>query len=600
MKSVLSVRNLSVRFPGEPGVSAVDRINLDIKPGEVVGLIGESGSGKSSLASAILGVLDRSGVDADSIRLGDQELTSLDERQYRRLRGRDISMVFQEPLTALDPVFTIGSQIKAVLVRHQVASRRNAGAAAEKALRGMNLSDIPALLRSYPHQLSGGMRQRIIIAMAMACRPAVLLADEPTTALDVTTQALVLGSLLQLGRENATAILLITHDVAVAASICERIIVMKDGRFVEQAATATLLREPTHPYTRLLLEAVPSLHRRPFHTQPAVGDSVIELDRRQVSHPIRVEGKRRRLVAVRDVSLDIRAGEIHALVGESGSGKSTLAQSLVGLKPACSGSLLMYGKKIANGDASAWSSVRRHVQLVFQDPRGSLSPRRTVEQSLLEPLDHFRIDTPEGRSNRVSKVLERVELEPATASRHPHELSGGQRQRVALARALISEPDLIVADEPLSSLDVSIQSKIIRLLLRLRHELGFAVLIVSHDLAVVRQLADRVSVMYLGRIVESAPAETLFKKPAHPYTRSLLSAVPEPGQPFPTSITAATSHADEPPSLLTPPPGCVFHTRCPDVMSQCLQVDPPECRLDTDPEKFRSHKVHCLLYENNL
>lgn len=526
------------------------------------------------------------------------ELTDLAEREYRRLRGREISMVFQEPLTALDPVFTVGSQIETVLIRQGIANRRNAKQAAEMALGGMGLSEIPNLLRSYPHQLSGGMRQRIIIAMAMACRPAVLFADEPTTALDVTTQATVLKTLLKLSRENGTAILLITHDLAVASSICDRIIVMSQGQFVETAETTTLFDSPIHAYSKQLLESVPRLSEKPTALPASTGDPIISLEARRVSHPVRVNGKRRQLVAVRDVSLDIRRGEILGLVGESGSGKSTLAHSLVGLKPAQGGVMRFGSAEIGKGDTSAWRNIRRQVQLVFQDPRASLSPRRTVGQALLEPLAHFGIDTAQRRPQRVATVLEHVGLEPGIASRLPAELSGGQRQRVALARALISEPDLIIADEPLSSLDVTSQARIIRLLRQLRRELGFAVLIVSHDMAVIRQLADRIAVMYLGRIVEVAAADTLFEKPAHPYTQALLSAVPEPGRKLKIDPSAAETPTDDPPSLLTPPPGCVFHTRCPEAMSRCREIDPPEFEIGAGKETHHSHKVRCLLYEN--
>ncbi|HKJ18485.1 MAG TPA: ABC transporter ATP-binding protein [Xanthomonadales bacterium] len=602
MNPVLSVRNLTVHYPGKPGVCAVDGVDLELAAGEVVGLIGESGSGKSSVASAILGILDTPRVSADAMLLGEHDILSLNERQYRQLRGRDISMVFQEPQTALDPVFTVGSQIQAVLKRHGKATVSEPGKAAERVLEGMNLGDIPGLLRSYPHQLSGGMRQRILIAMAMACRPAVLLADEPTTALDVTTQALVLDSLVRMGREHDTAILFITHDLAVAATICQRIVVMKDGRFVETAPTSSLLYQPSHPYTRHLLDCIPKPGRPVrdvIRSDDDPGEPILALVNRRVSHPVRVRGKRQRLVAVRDATLDIRRGEIHALVGESGSGKSTLAQSLLGLKPADSGSMSLNGQQVSGRKSSEWSRVRRHVQLVFQDPRASLSPRRTVGQSLMEPLDHFKIDTPAGRRSRIESVLERVGLETATTSRFPHELSGGQRQRVALARAMISEPDLIVADEPLSSLDVSVQSKIIDLLLELRDQAGFGLLIVSHDLAVVRQMADRVSVMYLGRIVESGPARSLLNAPAHPYTRTLLEAVPQPGQARRETFTDPERLAIEPPSLLTPPPGCVFHTRCPEVLNRCTQADPPEYTLDSASEVYDSHKVRCLLYENH-
>lgn len=598
MNTALEVRDLSVRFPGEPAVAAVDGVSLAIEPGEVVGLVGESGCGKSATANAIMGLLPRSAVSARSIRLGQRELTRLDEPTMRRLRGREISMVFQEPQTALDPVLTIGSQVKAVLRRHGVARRATAADAAADALRRMGLADAGELMRRYPHQLSGGMRQRVLIAMAMAARPAVLLADEPTTALDVTTQAQVLDELLRLGSENRTAILLITHDLSVAARICGRIIVMRRGKLVETAAADTIFSSPTHPWTAELVRAIPRIDTSPPQPPSPATDYIIELERHRVSHPVRVSGRRRQLVAVRDVSLQVRRGEILGLVGESGCGKSTLAQSLLGLKPAESGQLRFAGAPVTGRHRSDWARVRRHAQLVFQDPRASLSPRRTVAQSLLEPLEHFGIDTPAGRRARVTRVLEHVGLDSATGSNYPHELSGGQRQRVALARALISKPDLVVADEPLSSLDVSIQARIIRLLRSLRQEMGFAILLVSHDLAVIRQLADRIAVMYLGRIVETGPTDALFRSPAHPYTQALLRAVTDAAHAPRERPKPAFPGLSEPPSLLTPPPGCVFHTRCPEVMARCTRVDPPEIRVDDELDADTAHKVRCLLYED--
>ncbi len=600
MIHALSVRNLEVCFPGQTPLTAVDGVSFDLAPGEIVGLVGESGCGKSATANAVMGLLDPSCFTANSIRLGGQELLTLNDASMQHIRGRRISMIFQEPQTALDPVFTIGNQLQWVIRRLGMGDRKTAPEAAEKALTAMGLADPGDLMRRYPHQLSGGMRQRVLIAMATIGQPQVLIADEPTTALDVTTQDQVLGELLRLGHDKGSAMLLITHDLALATSICERIIVMQRGRFVETAAAEQILTRPEHSYTAELLGAIPRLDvRTPGKArEPAArhsGEPLLTLRDLRVSYPVRVRS-RRRLLAVRDASLDIRRGEIFGLVGESGCGKTTLAQSLLGLKPADGGELRFAGLSPRGRGDPLWADIRRHVQLVFQDSRASLSPRRTVEQILREPLDHFAIDSPQGRAQRITTALSRVGLEPDLASRFPAELSGGQRQRVALARALVAEPDLIVADEPLSSLDVSVQSRIIELLKALRHELGFALLLVSHDLAVIRQLADRVAVMYLGRIVESAPADALFERPAHPYTRTLLAAA-RTGASVGRAASRRRIDVGEPPSLLTPPPGCVFHTRCPEAMSRCMRVDPPGVVIGDAQGEVTEHLVHCLLHE---
>ena len=595
MSAALRVRNLKVRFPGTPEVLAVDGLDLHLEAGETVALVGESGCGKTVTAKAILGLLQRQSISADSIELGGRELSSLGDRAYRKLRGRKISMVFQEPLTALDPVFSIGKQLEEVLLRHGVAQRGTAHLGAREALHRLGLPDADQLLQRYPHQLSGGMRQRVLIAMAMACEPSVLIADEPTTALDVTSQARVLAHLSQMSRERGTAVLLITHDLAVAAQVCSRILVMRQGKIVEDIQTAHLLSDSHHPHTSELLAAVPQADKPAAAAQPSHGAALLSLEQRRVSHVVRDGVHRRRLVAVNDVSLEIRKGEILGLVGESGCGKSTLAQSLLGIKLAESGTLRFDGAAIAGGRAAEWSSLRRRVQLVFQDPRASLSPRRTVGESLAEPLHHFAIGEPSSHPQKVVRALQRVGLDPSFASRFPAELSGGQRQRVALARALVSEPDLIVADEPLSSLDVTTQARIIDLLRQLRAELGFAMLLVSHDLAVIRQLADRVAVMYLGKIVESGPCSAVFERPAHPYTEALTKAIPGLHGVGGGAPPAALIDTAEPPSLLTPPAGCVFHTRCPVAMERCAHEDPAEFQVGDDPNN--KHIARCLIHE---
>lgn len=596
MSAALTVHNLRVRFPGTPDIRAVEGLDLHLAPGETVALVGESGCGKTVTAKAILGLLDRRCVSADSIELGGRELSGLGERAYRKLRGRKISMVFQEPLTALDPVFSIGKQLEEVLVRHGAAQRGTAHLGAREALHRLGLPDADQLLQRYPHQLSGGMRQRVLIAMAMACEPSVLIADEPTTALDVTSQARVLAHLSQMSHERGTAVLLITHDLAVAAQVCSRILVMQAGRIIDDIPTERLLGGDHHPHTQALLAAVPQAGKPVAIEHPPAGAPILSLEQRRVSHPVRDGVRRRRLVAVNDVSLDIRKGEILGLVGESGCGKSTLAQSLLGIKSADSGTLRFDGAAINGGGAADWSSLRRRVQLVFQDPRASLSPRRTVGESLAEPLHHFAIGEPSSHPQRVVRALQRVGLDPSFASRFPAELSGGQRQRVALARALVSEPDLIVADEPLSSLDVTTQARIIELLRELRAELGFAILLVSHDLAVIRQVADRVAVMYLGKIVESGPCSAVFERPAHPYTEALIKAIPGLHGVGGGAPPAALVDTAEPPSLLTPPAGCVFHTRCPVAMERCARIVPPEHRIDGD-DPNNKHTARCLIHE---
>ena len=601
MTAALTVRNLTVKFHGAPAVTAVNGVSFEMAPGELVGLVGESGCGKTATANAVMGLTGHGQITADSIRLGARELTTLDERAVRKLRGREISMVFQEPQTALDPVMSVGRQLRSVIRRLGIADRHDAPAVAEKALGALGLADTRALMKRYPHQLSGGMRQRVLIAMAMIGQPRVLIADEPTTALDVTTQAQVLQELIRLGREHRCAILLITHDLALATRVCERIMVMRDGTILETATTGDMLAGPKHEYTAALLAAVPRLEGDvpdhgapdgPLDPSPAL--PLMALRNHRVSYPVRFQGRRRRLVAVRDASLDIRRGEILGLVGESGCGKSSLAQSLVGLKPAEAGEFQFDGARVRRGD---WARIRRRVQLVFQDPRASLSPRRTVGQSLYEPLDHFGLGTEADRPGRIAQALQRVGLDSTFASRFPGELSGGQRQRVALARALIAEPDLVVADEPLSSLDVTVQARIIRLLKALRQEMGFALLLVSHDLAVIRQLADRVAVMYLGRIVEYGPSGLIFANPAHPYTRALLRAAVLATRHDQAIHRDRQAPVAEAPSPLTPPPGCVFHTRCPEAMSRCLRIDPPEVGVDHGKGTTVEHRVRCLLHD---
>ena len=456
----------------------------------------------------------------------------------------------------------------------------------------VGLADAPRIMNNYPHQLSGGMRQRVLIAMALACRPRVLIADEPTTALDVTTQAQVLEQLTTLGRSTGTAILLITHDLGVVAQCCDRALVMNGGKIVEDAAIAPLFAAPAHAYTANLLAAVPRLGSSIDRDIPEKTEDPALLSIRNllVRYP-GINDRAAELTAVNEVSFDIQAGSIFGLVGESGSGKTSLAQSVAQLIKPSGGQILFHGKDLATMENSERRLARKNIQIVFQDPLASLSPRRSILQSLLEPLNHFAIGEPAQRYSRALCSLESVDLDRELLSRYPHELSGGQRQRVALARALVSEPELIIADEAVSSLDVSVQARILKLCLQLRDRTGVSFLFVSHDLAVIQQLADVVGVMYLGQILEIAPVAELFQQPAHPYTRALIQAVPAPDP----GIAKPVILRGEPPSPLTQPPGCVFHTRCPEVMEQCSSLRPDEKNIIDPQISSKSHLVRCHL-----
>jgi peptide/nickel transport system ATP-binding protein len=595
--AVLSVRNLTVSLGG--GASShrvVDDLSFDLAAGEILGLVGESGCGKTVTACALMRLLPGpvAQVGSDRLVLDGTELNSLSEAGLRRLRGRTISMVFQEPQTALDPVIRVGSQLAAVIRRHRDMDRRAAWAAGRDMLSRTGIADAERIMRSHPHQLSGGMRQRVLIAMALACRPKVLLADEPTSALDVTTQAQVLELMTELGRETGAAILLITHDLGVVAQYCDRALVMADGRIVEQAAVSDLFKRPAHDYTQRLLAAVPRLDR-PGPDPAAAPTSAANPDPALLSvRNLTVDhgGAGRQVVrAVDSVSFDMAPGSIFGLVGESGSGKTSVAHAVARLIAPAGGEIRFRGENLLDHRSVHADRARKDIQMVFQDPFASLSPRRSVIQSLVEPLNHFRMGGRAERRERALATLQRVGLDPKIGGRYPHELSGGQRQRVALARALVCEPRLIIADEAVSALDVSVQARIIELILGLREETGTAFLFISHDLAVIRQLADRVGVMYLGRLLELATADSLFRRPAHPYTRSLLRAVPapDPRQVRPLALQG------EPPSALTPPPGCVFHTRCEEAFDRCRGECPPETELAEPGSTLFSHRVRCHL-----
>ena len=526
-KAVLAVADLTVMAGG---TALVEALSFTLAKGETLAIAGESGSGKSLTALAIMGLLPANvRVSAGRIDLGGTDLVTLPEARMRALRGDRISMIFQDPMSSLNPVMTIGAQLAEAIRAHDPISRRDANARALEALRAVRLSQPDRRLRQYPHELSGGMRQRVMIAMALALRPEILIADEPTTALDVTVQREVLDLLRDLQRDLGTAIILITHDMGVVAEMADRVIVMRSGRKVEEAATQDLFRAPAADYTRELLRAVPRIgtgRARPaLETEPVVGLTDVV-----VRFPLRggLLGRVRQNVhAVEHVSLDIRRGELFSLVGESGCGKSTLAKALVGLVPH-QGRIEVAGQALTALDPSGWQAMRRRVQFVFQDPMAALDPRMTVGDLIAEPLVIHGVGTQTERVARTADLLQRVGLAAGQMTRYPHEFSGGQRQRICIARALALQPDLIIADEVVSALDISVQARVLDLLAALQKEFGVAILFISHDMAVVENISDRVAVMYLGQIVELGSRDQIFRSPQHPYTRRLIEAVPVP------------------------------------------------------------------------
>ena len=536
-KPVLSVAGLTIAVRTEDGVrEVVSDLNFQISRGETFCIAGESGSGKSMTSLAIMGLLPEPAafIKSGSIRLGDQELTSLSENGMRRIRGNRIAMIFQEPMTSLNPVLSIGRQLIEAIETHTSLSRGEARAKAIEALKAVRIPDAEGRLKQYPHELSGGMRQRVMIAMALALKPDVLIADEPTTALDVTVQGEVLELLRDLQRENGTSVILITHDMGVVAEMADRVIIMRNGRMVEEGTAADIFARPQAEYTRELLAAVPRIgggrsagndETRP--TAPAEIVAVRDLQVRFDLHGGFFGRVDRRVHAVEGVTFSVRAGETLSLVGESGCGKSTTAKAIAGLVP-YGGSISVGGRELSGLGSEERLAVRREVQMIFQDPFASLDPRMRVGDLVAEPLVVHGIGTRQERRDRVAALFERVGLSPDQMERYPHEFSGGQRQRICIARALALRPKLIIADESVSALDVSVQARVLQLLKDLQREFGVAYLFISHDMAVVENISDRVAVMYLGQIVEMGTRDQVFLNPRHPYTRRLIEAVPIP------------------------------------------------------------------------
>jgi peptide/nickel transport system ATP-binding protein len=646
---VLEVRDLRTWFYTDRGVArAVDGVSFSVNAGETVGIVGESGCGKSVTALSIMRLLEEPArIAGGSIRFRCRDIVDMTPAEFRTLRGAELAMVFQDPMTSLNPVLRIGSQLNEAMTVHG----RSGAVAAKRGidlLGSMGITSPERAVTSYPHQFSGGMRQRVVLAMGMSNEPALLLADEPTTALDVTIQAQILDLLQALNRDFGTAIMLISHDLGVIATICTRVIVMYAGEIVEQGPTEAVLAHPRHPYTWALLNARPGLDeergdrrlitvegtppdpiahppgcrfaprcpfrqavcdehptleavapdrlarcwlagendapfvRQPRPPRPAVEDTVATAEpimevRGLVKH-FRLRGgflsKPSVVRAVDGIDLTIQRGEIMGVVGESGCGKSTLGRTLMRLYKPDRGSIRFAGEDIANASAAQIRPLRRRLQMVFQNPYASLNPRMTVESILAEPLRFHRLTEggPATRA-RVDELLGLVGLGPAARDRYPHEFSGGQRQRISIARALAVEPDFIVADEPISALDVNIQAQIVNLMMDLRERFGLTYLFIAHDLAVVRHICDRVMVLHLGQVAEIAPADDLFTAPLHPYTRYLISA--QPALHGPAGGSSRLKLTGEPASAINPPSGCRFHTRCPIAKPVCAQQAPP-------------------------
>ena len=516
--ALLAVENLSLEV-GRTGNLVVRNVSLSLAPGEVLGIVGESGSGKTLLARAVIG-LEPPAIRRASgrIRFEGQDIATLSPKALRQLRGSRIGMVFQEPMTSLNPSMTIGRQLEEGLVLHRAGDAAQRRAAILEMLRRIGIAETEAALAAYPHQFSGGMRQRIMLASVMLLRPALLIADEPTTALDAVVQREVLELMLELTRDYGTAVLMISHDLSMVARYCDRVVVMCRGDLVEQNATAEILARPQQPYTRQLLNAMP--HRLPARTVPDA-PPIVEVRGLVVDYAGKSGTKR----ALHGIDLTIRPGEVVAVVGGSGSGKTTLGRAIAGLLKPTEGDILFAGRAIAKSDES-WRQYRLNCQMVFQDPYASLDPRMTIGQLIGEAL---RVVPGLGRAEKAARILEgldEVGLERKFADRYPHELSGGQRQRVAIARAVVRRPSFVIADEPVSALDVTVRAQVLALFLELQQRHGFSCLFISHDLGVVEQVADRVVVMQQGRIVEQGDRDQIFDHPCQEYTRTLLSAIP--------------------------------------------------------------------------
>lgn len=531
---ILSINNLKIDFKTNDGIiNAVKGINLEINAGECVAVVGESGSGKSQSFLAAMGLLANNGKASGSIKFLGQEIIGMKSKDLNKIRGHQMSMIFQDPLTSLTPHMKIFEQMNEVLKLHTDLR----GEAAKKRcidwLERVRIPEAVRRLNQYPHELSGGMRQRVMIAIAMLCNPKLLIADEPTTALDVTVQSQVLDLMEELRRDTGAAIALITHDMGVVARLADRVAVMKNGEYVESEKVDDIFYNPQNEYTQKLLAAVPRFDKIEKELAKPFDEIIVEAKDLKVQFPVKISGgffpKIKPLKAVDGVDLSVKAGETLGVVGESGCGKSTLARAVLQLIKQSSGNVAWLGKDISNKNQEEIRQSRKDLTIIFQDPLASLDPRMSIGASIAEPLlVHYPLMSKEERDTKVRVIMERVGLNPAWINRYPHEFSGGQNQRVGIARAMILSPKFVVCDEAVSALDVSIRAQIIELLLDLQEEFKIGILFISHDLAVVRQVSHRIMVMYLGRVVEMANAKDIYENAQHPYTKALINAAPIP------------------------------------------------------------------------
>ncbi|KDD07367.1 dipeptide ABC transporter ATP-binding protein [Bordetella bronchiseptica] len=562
-RRVLELENLSIAFGrGAHTFHAVKSLSLHVDRGETLAIVGESGSGKSVTSLAVMRLVEFGGGRIESGRMtfyrgaGEAvDLAAASEDSMRAMRGNDLGMIFQEPMTSLNPVFTVGAQIVEAIRLHQACDARAAQAAAKRILDQVRIPDSASILGRYPHELSGGMRQRVMIAMALSCKPALLIADEPTTALDVTIQAQILQLIRELQREMDMGVIFITHDMGVVAEVADRVLVMRKGDVVENNDVHGLFNAPSHPYTKALMAAVPRLGAMQGTTAPARFALLSDAQARHEAEPpavapsdkvvLRVRDLvtrfdvrggifarvKKRVHAVEQVSFDLHAGETLSLVGESGCGKTSTGRSLLRLAKTTRGQIEFDGKPVRQEDPASLRALRRNMQFVFQDPFASLNPRMRVGDCVKEPMLIHNLYSGAQADRRAAELFERVGLDAAMMQRWPHEFSGGQRQRICIARALSVDPKVLIADESVSALDVSIQAQIVNLLIDLQRDLGVSYLFISHDMAVVERISHRVAVMYLGQIVEIGPRQAIFESPQHPYTKKLMQAVPiaDPG-----------------------------------------------------------------------